>query len=676
MRPWFALLLVVSFATMVSCKSDTKVAAGASGLAVFAGVPSGVGSADGSSSAALFNNPLGVAVDGASNVYVADAYNHTIRKIGPTGAVSTLAGSAGWPGSEDGPGASAQFDEPSGVAVDGTGNVFVADHWNNTVRKITPDGMVSTLAGTAGGFSSVDGTGASAGFHSTIALAIDGAGNLFVVDDDTVRKITQAGVVTTLADSKGATIEFSPARGVAVDDGNNLFVTNGNVIQRISPAGVVSTLAGTVGSAGSADGTGAAARFNSPQGLAVDRAGDVFVADTGNHTVRKITPAGEVTTLAGSPGAEGGVDGTGASARFRQPATVAVDGTGNVLVADSGNNAIRKITADGVVTTLAGTMRSLGSADGAGAAARFYWPIQATVDSSGNLFVADSGNHTIRKITPAGEVSTLAGSAGHPGSTNGTGDAARFNDPRGVGVDGAGNLYVADAGNSTIRKITPAGAVATFAGTAGYAGSRDGTSASAFDRPCAVAVDGVGNVFVADMDSNTIRKITPAGVVSTLAGLAFEAGRDDGSGSAARFDRPGGLALDGTGNLYVADTGSGTIRKITPAGVVSTLAGTARLPGGVDGQGSAALLRSPLGLAVDGAGNVYVADVYNNSIRRITDSGMVTTVVGVTAPRILGTMPGSLPASLASPAGVAMDLSRDRLYITVADAVLVAPIPN
>jgi hypothetical protein len=194
-KPWFALLLAVSFLTMVSCKSDTKVDARASGLAVFAGVPSGVGSVDGSTRVALFNHPLGVAVDGAGNVLVADAYNSTIRKITPTGEVSTLAGSAGWPGSEDGAGASARFSEPHGVAVDGKGNIFIADNWSNTVRKITPDGLVSTLAGTAGGFSSVDGTGTSAGFNSTVALAIDGAGNLFVVDTGTIRKITPAGVV-------------------------------------------------------------------------------------------------------------------------------------------------------------------------------------------------------------------------------------------------------------------------------------------------------------------------------------------------------------------------------------------------------------------------------------------------------------------------------------------------
>jgi len=543
MKPWFALLLAVPFATMVSCKSDTKVDARASGLAVFAGVPSGVGSVDGSGSAALFNSPLGVAVDGAGNVLVADAYNRTIRKITPAGKVSTLAGSAGWPGSADGPGTSASFSLPSGVAVDGTGNVFVADNYNNTVRKITRDGMVSTLAGTAGGFNSVDGTGASASFNSTVALAVDGAGNLFVVDNDTIRKITPAGVVTTLADSKGATISFIFAQGVAVDGAGNLFVADavGNVIQKISPAGVVGTLAGTVGESGSADGTGAAARFKGPQGLAVDGAGDVFVADTGNQTIRKITPAGEVTTLAGSPGLDGCVDGPGASARFRQPASVAVDGAGNVLVADSGNNAIRKITADGVVTTLAGTMRLLGSADGAGATARFDSPIHATVDSSGNLFVADSGNHTIRKITPAGEVSTLAGSAGLPGSTDGTGDAARFNTPRGVAVDNAGNLYIADSVNNTIRKITATGAVSTFAGTVGYAGHADGTWSAGFDFPSDVAVDGAGNVFVADRDDFTIRKITPAGEVSTLAGSAFQAGSDDGTGSAARFYQPGGL---------------------------------------------------------------------------------------------------------------------------------------
>ena len=263
---------------------------------------------------------------------------------------------------------------------------------------------------------------------------------------------------------------------------------------------------------GSTDGTGSAARFNHPYGVAVDSAGNVYVADTFNNTIRKITPSGVVSTLAGLSGIRGGADGTGSTARFNQPFGVAADNAGNVYVADTANQAIRKITLCGVVTTLAGQIGNPGSADGAGGAARFFYPQSVTADSAGNVYVADTGNNTIRKITSSGVVSTLAGLAGSSGSADDTGSAARFYFPNGVAVDNAGNVYVADSQNYTVRKITPAGAVSTLAGLAGSSGSADGTgSAARFTFPNGVAVDGAGNIYVADAGNNTIRKITPAG---------------------------------------------------------------------------------------------------------------------------------------------------------------------
>ena len=277
---------------------------------------------------------------------------------------------------------------------------------------------------------------------------------------------------------------------------------------------VVSTLAGTAGSAGSTDGTSAAARFNNPSGVAVDGAGYVYVADLFNNSIRRITVAGvgAVGTLAGTAGSAGTADGTGADARFSGPFGVAVDGAGNVYVADRFNNSIRKITGAGAVgvSTVAGAAGSAGSTDGTFAAARFNGPFGVAVDGAGNVYVADRGNHTIRKITGAGAgaVSTLAGTAGSAGSVNGTGAAARFNNPSGVAVDGAGNVYVADTGNHTIRKITGAGAVSTLAGSVGSAGSTDGTGAAArFNGPFGVAVDAAGAVYVADQYNNTIRVI-------------------------------------------------------------------------------------------------------------------------------------------------------------------------
>jgi sugar lactone lactonase YvrE len=613
-----------------------------------------------------------VAVDGAGNVFVTDLENNTIRKITPSGVVTTLAGTAGSYGSADGTGAAALFHGPSGVAVDGSGNVFVADAGNNTIRKITPGGVVTTLAGTAGLSGSADGTGAAARFKGPSGVAVDGSGNVFVGDysNYTIRKITPSGVVTTLAgtagswgsaDGTGAAARFNGLAAVAVDGSDNVFVADSwnSAIRKITPSGVVTTLV----SAGY------------PEGVAVDGSGNVFFADHSN-TIRKITPSGVVTTLAGSADQPGSADGTGAAALFYWPAGVAVDGSGNVFVADDGNNTIRKITPSGVVTTLAGSADQRGSADGTGAAARFNGPEGVVVDGSGNVFVADDGNNTIRKITPSGVVTTLAGTAGSWGSADGTGAAARFNGPDGVAVDGAGNVFVADSWNNTIRKITPSGVVTTLAGTAGSWGSADGTGAAArFNGPEGVAVDGSGNVFVADAGNSTIRKITPGGVVTTLAGTAGSYGGADGTGAAALFNEPEGVAVDGSGNVFVADAGkSSTIRKITPSGVVTTLAGTAGLSGSADGTGAAASFSFPSGVAVDGSGNVFVAD--GNTIRKITPSGVVTTIVGAATRLGAGNSQGPLPASILSPVGVAIDASTGKLYITLPDAVMVADLPK
>ena len=265
--------------------------------------------------------------------------------------------------------------------------------------------------------------------------------------------------------------------------------------------------------------------------------------DYANRTVRKITSAGAVTTMAGTAGSSGATDGTGAAARFSNPAGVAVDGSGSVYVADYANNTLRKITSAGAVTTIAGAAANSGSVDGTGASARFNGPSGVAVDGSGTVYVADQSNHVIRKITSGGVVTTLAGTSGSIGSTDATGAAARFYGPYGLAVDGAGNVYVAELFNSTIRMITPAGAVTTVAGTAGSSGSTDATGASArFTNPTGVAVDGAGNLYVADYSNQTIRKVTSAGVVTTLAGTAGSQGSADGTGAAARFRYPVGIA--------------------------------------------------------------------------------------------------------------------------------------
>ena len=817
----------------------------------FAGLVGGPGSVDGTGSAARFNYPDGAAVDGAGNVYVADTGNHTIRKVTLAGVVTTFAGNAGNIGSTDapaGPATAARFNNPQGVAVDAAGNVYVADTGNHTIRKITPGGVVSTVAGLANFSGSFDGTGSAARFYLPAGIAIDAAGaNVYVGDtrNSTIRKIvTATGVVSTIAGAAsnigfrdapvgpGSVARFDTPEGVAVDGAGNVYVAdsgNHTIRKIVLATGVVSTYAGSAGTIGSADapfGPATAATFDSPLGVAVDAAGNVYVADTANHTIRKITPVGVVSTLAAVAGVSGAADGTGVAAEFYRPAGLSVDAAGaNVYVADTFNLTVRKVTAAGAVTTLAGMSEGTGIADGSGTAARFNNPLGVATDTAGNSYVADTGSHTIRMITPAGLVSTLAGNAGVLGSADGAGLAAEFYNPSSVAVDAAFNVYVADTGNHTIRMITPGGVVTTLAGTAGISGSTDATGANArFNSPRGVAV-GSGlnpNVYVADTGNHTIRRITPAGAVTTFIGTAGNAGSRDGVGtggtangamtnatgfafgsrtiatsstdgtgtilagdivtfgsdpsgylvttgttnlkgrgtangagtgggavavgstviptsaigagsilvgdvisfpgdpnkylvsvgtpdvtgggagsfiilsdpllvaipasvvpilidgssitiaspglftaipasktsitvvSTAQFSGPKGVALDVAGNLYVADTGNNTIRKVTPARAVTTLAGSAGTSGTNDGVLSSARFKNPGGVAVDAIGNMYVADTGNYTIRKITSLGVVSTIGGT--PGILGSANGAgLAARFYNPSSVALD---------------------
>lgn len=635
---------------------------------------------DGTGSNARFFNPTGVAVDSAGTIYVADGGDHTIRRVTAAGVVTTVAGASGQAGSADGVGGGARFTYPFALAVDATGNLYITDIGDHTVRKMTAAGVVTTVAGSAGTSGSLDGAGTAARFNSPQGIAVDAAGNLYVSDtgNSTIRKISVGGVVTTFAgsaaqpgtaDGTGSVARFNFPAGLAVDAAGNVYVADhgSSTVRKIDSGGTVTTYAGSGGITGAADGALNVARFDHPAALSLDAAGDLYVIDTSNQTVRKISiSGGVVSTLAGSPGQGGKADGAGSSARFFYPFGIAVTGTGTVYVADTGNHSIRTVAAGGSVSTLAGAVGLTGVADGVGGEALFAYPAGLAVDASGTLYIADHNNHTVRKLAAGGAVTTLAGSAGISGSADGQGSAARFNGLTGVAVDGAGNVYVADAGNSTIRKVTAAGTVTTFAGAAGVAGSANGTGGAArFNAPQGLAVDGAGNVYVADTNNSTIRKISPAGVVTTLAGAPGQVGANDGAGSSARFNGPYAVAVDGAGNVYVADFFNATIRKIDAGGTVSTLAGFAGQVGATDGTGSAARFNQSYALAVDAAGNVFVADTYNRSIRKISAGGSVTTLNGPLA-------------RFYYPQGIAVDASGN-LYVADGDnqaivkALLVTP---
>lgn len=325
-----------------------------------------------------------------------------------------------------------------------------------------------------------------------------------------------------------------------------------------------------------------------PAGLDADASGVMFVTDSLTNTVRRVTAAGVVSVLAGSPGTQGSDDGTGTAARFRQPAGVALDGSGNLYVADAGNSLIRRVSPAGVVTTLAGSAANQGHRDGAASDAWFNAPAALALTSAGDLVVADTGNSVVRRITAGGTVSTLAGTPGVRGSADGTGSAALFNQPAGIAVDATGNIYVADTLNHLIRRVTTQGVVTTVAGIPGVSGAVDGPVVDAlFNQPMGLEFDGSGSLLVADAGNSVIRRITPAGQVSTVAGLPTVGGLKDGRGADAWFNQPRDLRLAANGAVMVADHGSSALRRVAADATVTTLALTAEGddPGGGSGGG-------------------------------------------------------------------------------------------
>jgi sugar lactone lactonase YvrE len=563
----------------------------------------------------------------------------------PVPRLVLLAGSIGGPGNVDGVGQGARFRDPRGMVMDADGNLYVADSDNHTIRRISRLGVVSTVAGLAGQAGSDDGIGAAARFNRPVGLALDGLGNLYVSDalDATIRRISPSGEVRTVAglagslgrqDGIGAAARFTNPAGLAVDAAGNVYVADvwGPTLRKVTPAGVVTTLAGRPGDYGSDDGAATTARFSGPTGVALDAVGNLYVADAYNSTVRKITPAGVVSTLAGTAGQSGSADGVGAAARFSYPTGLAVDAAGNLFVTDAmdegagfgmpsywGNSTIRRITPAGAVTTLAGVAGESGDRDGSGGEARFFLFGQSVVRPNGivtagdgALLVADNGNHTIRRVTPGGVVSTWAGAAHRWGNVDGVGEAARFSGAYGPALDAEGNVYVADAGSQGVRRITPGGVVSTLA-VPGPAAAPDSTFPLSWPRGVAVAPDGA--VIVADTGNDAIRRIGPDGAVTTLAGQQWACGHVDGPAREARFCSPTDVAVDRAGNIYVADGANLAIRRISPQGFVTTLAQGDRVGYAQD-------------IAVDVAGNVYAADSDSHCIRKVSPAGAASVLAG------------------------------------------------
>ena len=449
--------------------------------------------------------------------------------------------------------------------------------------------------------------------------------------------------------------------GVAVDSAGNVYIADSrnHRIRKVDSTGTITTIAGTGEFGFSGDGGPAVeAELRRPYGVAVDSAGNVYIADSSDHRIRKVDSTGTITTIAGT-GAFGfsGDGGPAVEAELRSPGGVAVDSAGNVYIADVNDHRIRKVDSTGTITTIAGTGEFGFSGDGGPAVeAELRRPRGVAVDSAGNVYIADSSDHRIRKVDSTGTITTIAGT-GEFGfvSTDdgGPAAAARLAFPYGVAVDSAGNLYIADAANRRIRKIDSTGTITTIAGTGEFGFSGDGGPAveAELRSPGGVAVDSAGNVYIADVNDHRIRKVDSTGTITTIAGTGeccFFSTDDGGPAAAALLASPYGVAVDSAGNLYIADTGNRRIRKIDSTGTITTIAGTGEVGfSGDGGPAAAARLAFPDGVAVDSAGNLYIADTGNRRIRKLTPGG------GSTPPNPTGpavTLPGKPQAPTVSAA--------------------------
>jgi sugar lactone lactonase YvrE len=768
---------------------------------------------DGPALAAAFGGPVGVAHAPDGSLYVTDYSNHTLRKLS-NGQVSTLAGS-GVAGSTDGAGPNASFNHPAGIAYNPTdGSLVVAEQTGNKLRRVTTDGVVTTLAGT-GASGGTNGAGSTATFAGPWGVTVGSDGTIYVSEfsGHRIRKIKKTGsdprlpasyTVSTLAgsgvagvaDGTGTAAQFNTPIGLAVDSGGTVYVAEygNNKIRRIAATGEVNTIAGT-GAAGDLDGPGNSAKFNVPGGIALVN-GALIVSEITGRRLREITlKAGgsptemsnwTVRTLAGT-GASGYVDGAGTVAQFTNLEQMASDAGGSVYLADFTNRRVRKVivddgyfpvgtpggsppsepvqlsNADGRVgfnngvsdlalpyltypgeldpgatsaakewdfsvpsgvsgfefaVTVEAPTHSLapppsavnagspdvwvrtyaggnnyGFSDGDPVAARFSGQNPGlAVDASGNLYISEEGNSAIRRISASGQVTTIAGAiGGGTGSTDGIGYNARFYGPEGIVVTPDGStLYVADFNNHTIRRLSliggdPAAAaswsVSTIAGLAGTPvgsltlGTDDGVTGNnaRFYNPTGLALDTSGSLYVTDFSGNRVRRVQYRGgdpsssvnwFVTTIAGATDgSSGSTNDIGTSARFSFPWGIALDQAGNLYVADIGNHLIRKITDpetfSASVTTFAGSTN--GYADGATTTAQFRNMGTMAVDASGYLYLVDWTNQRVRRISPGGVVTTVAGNGSG---GGLDGSGDlATFTDPTGIAIDASGN-LYVS------------
>jgi hypothetical protein len=723
--------------------------------------------------------PEGVSVDAKRNLFIADLGNNRVRKVETNGIISTAAGTGTGGYSGDGGAATnAELNAPSDVAVDSTGNFFIAEFSNCRIRKVGTNGIVTTVAGNgANGYSGDGGAATNAALSYPTGVAVDASGNIFVADfgNECIRKVGANGIITTVAGNRtsGYSGDGGPATNaalylyysrVAVDANGNLFISDGgnNRIREIGANGIISTVAGD-GTAGySGDGeTSIHAALNTPMGVAVDAGGNLFIADYGNNCIRKVVfqgpslalnnvgvsnagaydvvvsnPYGSVTSsvvnltiqtplevttvslplgtngvaynqtlaasggqppyfwtnvsgalppglaltsngvISGAPTTNGTFDftvkvtdtlgGTATQALALTVIgfpTVTVQPTNNPVAVAIGSNVTFSVSVtgtgpfsyqwqlngtnlpNGFISTVAGNGTEGYSGDGGPATnAEFFLPYGVAVDAADNLFIADFYNNRVRKVGINGIITTVVGN----GLNDFTGDggpatSAELNGPAGLAFDASGNLFIADVGNNVIRKVGTNGIITTVAGNGygagtggtgngGYSGDGGAATNAELNSPNSVALNAVGDLFISDVDNHRVRKVGTNGIISTVAGNGTSGySGDGGAATNAELSSPIGLVLDAAGNLFIADIYNLRIRKVGTNGIITTVAGNGTYPPGYSGDGGAATnaeLYDPYGLAMDTTGNLFIGDSENQRIRKVGTNGIITTVAG------------------------------------------------
>jgi sugar lactone lactonase YvrE len=592
---------------------------------------------------ACLNQPTAVVLDTNGNLYIADSGNNRVRKLQTNGIITTIAGNGQTylngnlnQVGDGGPATNAALALPAGLALDKSGNLFIADNWHQTIRKMDTNGNINTVAGKTGfnGYTgdNIPATTAELTFPS--GVAVDATGNLFIADtgNNRIRKVNTSGTITTFAGtgtagysgdgSSATTAKVNSPAGVSVDANGNVFVADtGNQSIRKITNNIIFTVAGN-GVAGLSGNGGFAtnANLSSPNAVISDKSGNLFIADSANNVIRAVATNGLITSMAGRSLNDGDL---AVNATLNVPWGVVQDNAGNTFVSETGNHRIRKIDTNGVITTFAGNgIPAFGGDGGQATNASLKYPMGLALDSSGDLFIADEGNYRVRMVNTNGTITTVAGNG--TGYNHGDGAAATNAGfyPFGLAMDLTGNLYIADMPHDRIRKVDTNGIITTVAGNNTFSYSGDGSLATntGIGDSAGVAIDGLGNLYFASSSFYRICKVDTNGFITTVAGNGTRGDSGDGGlATNAQFEYPYCVSVDTRGDLFISDSISARVREVTASGFISTVAGNGIQGNPIDNvSGNGSSLSFPRGTWPDLAGNLFISDFGANRIRKVT----------------------------------------------------------